>query len=79
MLQNYRVYRQGGDEFAILYYEDIQQFLHNLEEKCKMYNQSSNVPISYGIGYCELSNSDFIDNADKMMYKDKKRKKERQQ
>ena len=76
---NGRAYRQGGDEFAILYYEDIQQFLHNLEEKCKMYNQSSNVPISYGIGYCELSNSDFIDNADKMMYKDKKRKKERQQ
>jgi len=72
---NGRTYRQGGDEFAILYYENPQQLLYNLEEKCKKYNQSSNIPISYAIGYCELSDSDFINIADKMMYADKKRKK----
>lgn len=73
---NGRVYRQGGDEFAILYYEDIKQLLHNLEEACRIYNQSSNIPISYAIGYCELTDSDFVNHADKMMYADKKRKKE---
>ncbi len=72
---NGRAYRQGGDEFAILYYGEIRQLLHDLEEQCSLYNQSSNIPISYGIGYCELSNSDFIDTADKMMYADKKKKK----
>ncbi len=72
---NGRAYRQGGDEFAVLYYEDIQQFLQNLEERCQIYNQSSNIPISYAIGYCELSDCEFIDSADKMMYADKKRKK----
>lgn len=72
---NGRVYRQGGDEFAVLYYGDIQQLLHDLEEKCRLYNESSNIPISYAIGHCELSDSDFIDSADKMMYADKKRKK----
>lgn len=72
---NGRAYRQGGDEFAILYYGDIQQLLPDLEEECRIYNQSSNIPLSYAIGYCELSDSDFIDRADKMMYTDKKRKK----
>ncbi len=74
---NGRVYRQGGDEFAILYYADTQQLIRNLEEECRIYNQLSNIPISYAIGYCELSDSDFINNADKMMYADKKRKKGR--
>ncbi len=74
---NGRAYRQGGDEFAILYYENVQELLHNLEEECKIYNRSSNIPISYAIGYCELSDSDFINNADKMMYADKKKKKGR--
>lgn len=73
---NGKVYRQGGDEFAILYYEDISQLVSDLEEKCKAYNQSSNIPISYAIGYCELTDSDFVNKADKMMYVDKKRKKE---
>ncbi len=74
--ENGKVYRQGGDEFAILYDdENTQQLLQNLEEACRAYNQSSNIPISYAIGYCELGESEFMDSADKMMYADKKRKK----
>lgn len=72
---NGKVYRQGGDEFAVLYYEDVSQLVSDLEEKCKVYNQSSNIPISYAIGYCELTDSDYVNKADKMMYIDKKRKK----
>ncbi len=72
---NGKVYRQGGDEFAILYNADIKQLLLDLEEECRAYNQSRNVPISYAIGYCELSDSDFMNRADKMMYADKKKKK----
>ncbi len=72
---NGKVYRQGGDEFAILYYADVRQFRRDLEEKCRLHNQNRNIPISYAIGYCRLSDSDFMNNADKMMYEDKKRKK----
>ncbi len=72
-----RVYRQGGDEFAVLYYENAQVLLRNLEEACRIYNQSNNIPISYAIGYCALSESNFMDSADKMMYADKKKKKGR--
>ncbi len=73
---NGKVYRQGGDEFAILYYADVHQVVSDLQEKCTEYNLSSNIPISYAIGYCELTEEDFINKADKMMYADKKMKKE---
>lgn len=72
---NGKVYRQGGDEFAILYYGNVSQLLHSLEDACQIHNESNHIPISYAIGYCELSDSDFIDSADKMMYADKRRKK----
>lgn len=70
-----RAYRQGGDEFAVLYDKDAQLFLQTLEKYCKDYNSSSAVPISYAIGYCRLREEDFRDAADQMMYEDKRRKK----
>lgn len=70
-----RVYRQGGDEFAVLYDGNVKQLLDHLQEECEKYNQSRNIPISYAIGHCGLGDSDFMDNADRMMYADKKRKK----
>lgn len=73
--KNGRVYRQGGDEFAIMYYADVDTFLCNLEKECNRFNQSKNIPIRYGIGYCRLTDSDFINSADKMMYADKRKKK----
>lgn len=69
------VYRQGGDEFAMLYYGDAGQLLRNLEEACKIHNQSDHIPIRYAIGYCPMSDNNFMDQADKMMYADKKQKK----
>lgn len=68
-----RAYRQGGDEFAVLYGKDAQQFLHNLKELCREYNRSYTVQISYAIGYCQIADQEFRDVADQMMYEDKRR------
>lgn len=71
-----RAYRQGGDEFAILYDKDAQTLIRDLEQRCRIYNQSSAVSISYAIGYCRLDDKDFRDVADQMMYEDKRQKKQ---
>lgn len=70
-----RAYRQGGDEFAVLYDKDAQTFLRNLEDRCGDYNQACAIPVSYAIGYCRLEEEDFREAADQMMYEDKRRKK----
>ena len=70
-----KVYRQGGDEFAVLYYGDVRQLLLDLEEACENHNQSGHISIRYAIGYCSMSDNNFMDQADKMMYADKKQKK----
>ncbi len=70
-----RAYRQGGDEFAVLYDKDAQTFLRNLEDRCGDYNQACAIPVSYAIGYCRLEKEDFREAADQMMYEDKRRKK----
>ena len=72
-----KVYRQGGDEFAVLYDGDAEQFVRRLEECCRVYNESSSVPIRYAIGSCELCHSDFMNVADQRMYADKREKKQR--
>ena len=68
-----RVYRQGGDEFAVLYNGDAGQLVRRLEEQCSAHNRVCNIPVSYAIGYCELCDKDFLNVADRMMYADKKR------
>lgn len=70
-----RAYRQGGDEFAVLCSREPQVFIQDLEKRCRSYNQSSAVPVSYAIGYCRLEDEGFRDVADQMMYEDKRRKK----
>lgn len=71
-----RAYRQGGDEFAVLYEGDAEQFVRVLEERCRTRNRSSNIPIRYAIGYCELCEKDFLNVADQRMYADKREKKQ---
>ena len=71
-----RAYRQGGDEFAILYSKDAESFIRDLETRCTDHNRSSTVPISYAIGFCNLEDENFRDAADMMMYADKRRKKQ---
>lgn len=68
-----KVYRQGGDEFAVLYNGDPARFVRELEERSRTCNQARSVPVSYAIGYCELRASDFLKVADKRMYEDKNR------
>ncbi len=68
-----RAYRQGGDEFAVLYRGDAGQFIEELAERCSVYNKSSNISVSYAIGYCALNDADFVNAADRMMYMDKRR------
>lgn len=70
-----RVYRQGGDEFAVLYDGDAQKLIEDLNERCKEYNQSCSIPLSYAIGCCCTKEEGFRDMADQMMYEDKRRKK----
>lgn len=67
-----RAYRQGGDEFAVLYRGEIEPFLQCLEEYTEVHNRTSSIPISYAIGYCSLSENGFMDIADKMMYENKR-------
>lgn len=71
-----RAYRQGGDEFAILYRGNPEELVRRLEEACEKRNRSSAISISYGIGYCGLGDHDFRNTADQMMYADKRRKKQ---
>lgn len=71
-----RAYRQGGDEFAVLCGREPRVFIQDLEKRCRAYNQSIAVPISYAIGYCRLEDEKFRDVADQMMYEDKWRKKQ---
>lgn len=75
---NGRAYRQGGDEFAVLYRQDAQEFVRELAGKCRECNQSRNVPISYAIGYSGFGEADFIDMADQRMYENKRKMKQQQ-
>lgn len=70
--ENGKVYRQGGDEFAVLYEKDAETFIRELAQHCRIYNQSSSIPISYAIGFCELCKPDFVNIADRMMYENKR-------
>lgn len=71
-----RAYRQGGDEFAVLYSKNAQYLINNLDKLCGDYNHSCTVPISYAIGYCLIKDENFRDAADQMMYADKRKKKQ---
>ena len=72
-----KVYRQGGDEFAVLYHGDVSQFLLELERQCEIHNRSSNFPVSYAVGYCSLKDKDFYNVADRMMYEHKNKIKQK--
>ncbi len=72
------VFRMGGDEFVVLLKDiDISTFLEELEKNRKEYNKDMLFPISFAIGYGQLLDPDGIETADKMMYENKKKMKER--
>ena len=77
--------RMGGDEFIVILKKpkvEAEQVLSLVQEKIDDYNMKSDQPyyIKFSYGLCEFSNRDrvlgeIINKADKMMYKEKKRKK----
>lgn len=72
------VFRQGGDEFAILWRgEDIHAFLETLEANRVRLNKERIIPLSFAIGYGNLSDEDGMEKADKMMYENKIKMKNR--
>lgn len=68
-----KVFRQGGDEFAILWQgKDVDTFLKQLEEKRLQVNRERVIPVSFAIGYGKVLDKDGINNADQMMYENKR-------
>ena len=66
------VFRQGGDEFAILWKgNDAEDFLKLLYHKTKVMNKSRNIPVSFATGYGKILDSTSMEDADKMMYENK--------
>lgn len=71
--QDGKVYRQGGDEFAILWQgSDASGFLEKLEMQRCQKNKKRMIPISFAIGYGRILDADGMRNADLMMYEHKK-------
>ena len=72
------VFRLGGDEFVILLKDlDISTFLEELEVTKKMHDEDTLFPISFALGYGKILDPDGMENADQMMYENKKKMKER--
>lgn len=66
------VFRQGGDEFAILWRgEDVGTLLELLEKNRAELNQNREVPVDYAIGYGKILEEEGMRKADKMMYENK--------
>ena len=66
------VFRQGGDEFAVLWKgQNPQVFLDVLANNTKAANLHRSFPISFAIGYGKILDSNGLEDADKMMYENK--------
>lgn len=75
---NGMVFRQGGDEFAILWQgTDVKALLDALEKGCVEKNKERVIPLSFAIGYGKLSERDGKEQADAMMYAQKNKMKAR--
>lgn len=76
--KNGMVFRYGGDEFAVLWKgTDADRYLEALDKNCRKLNEYRIIPISFAIGYGRILEQDGIHKADKMMYENKARMKEK--
>lgn len=74
------VFRQGGDEFAVLWKgQDPQLFLRTLTINTSNTNRHRSFPVSFAIGYGKILDSNGLEDADKMMYENKAKMKAKQQ
>lgn len=79
MRRAYRIYRIGGDEFAVLYLDEklstIEEEVKTVRRECQNMKTADGVPLSMAIGYAVLKEngvlSDMIVAADERMYEDK--------
>ena len=68
------VFRQGGDEFAVLWNgTDVRALLKLLENNRMKLNENRMIPLSFAVGYGRLTDKDVLKEADQMMYEDKAR------
>lgn len=75
--KNGKVYRQGGDEFAVLYTaSDTDDFFRRLEEARVRLNQNRIIPLSFALGSGQLLDADGMEKADQEMYQNKRAMKE---
>ena len=66
------VFRQGGDEFAVLWKgQNPQVFLNVLANNTAKMNLNRSFPVSFAIGYGKILDSNGLEDADKMMYENK--------
>ncbi len=81
---NARVYRIGGDEFAVLYAgEAAAKMAENLEEARRRLNEKREIPLRFAVGYAYYDAKreiwgKIIRRADYNMYADKMRNKEKE-
>ena len=74
--ENGFVFRQGGDEFSILWKHDNPALLLDLlEENRQKLNLTRIIPVSFAIGYGHILDENGMDKADNMMYENKRRMK----
>lgn len=76
--KNGRVFRQGGDEFAVLWRgNDANAFLELLEQNRIKLNENRVISVSFAIGYGKILEEGGMEKADKMMYENKAKMKHR--
>lgn len=77
----YKVYRTGGDEFVIIYFNTemniVENEIHNVEKDCSKIKFEKNLPVGISIGYAENTDEksilDIAKKAEKMLYENKRK------
>ncbi len=81
MSSAYKVYRIGGDEFAVIYFNTeisiVEKEIRGVEKDCSEIKFEKNIPVGISIGYAEFTDeksiSDVAVKAEKMLYENKRK------
>lgn len=81
MASSYKVYRIGGDEFVIIYFNTdisvVEKEINGVQTDCSGITFEQNLPVGISIGYAELTDgktiSDTATQAEKMLYENKRK------
>lgn len=80
MSSAYKIYRIGGDEFAVIYFnteiETVKKEITGAEKDCSEITFEQNLPVGISIGYAEHSGKESISDVEKkaesMLYENKR-------